>query len=113
MTERRRGRETRTTTRERTTAPSALNEEVREADIVPGSEGSAGQTTEQIAIRAVEFGKMPTTKRVERGKRIADLVAEGFLSGNQEFYVNGELVDQNYTLQANDAVVGAPRVAGG
>lgn len=111
MTERRKGRGTQTATRQRQTPPAF--EDVREGAIVPEGEVVEGQATEQISIKAVEFGKLPTTKHVEEGKRIADLVNEGFLSPNQEFYVNGALVNQEYTLRDNDAVVGAPRVAGG
>lgn len=110
MTERKKGQET--ATRERQETPPTFDE-VKEGDIVSADEVVEGQATEQIAIKAVEFGKLPTTKHIEKGKQIADLVNEGFLSPNQEFYVNGALVDQNYLLCENDAVVGAPRVAGG
>lgn len=85
-------------------------EEPAEANIVPSKADSA---TKQNRIRLVEFGKLPTQVLVEAGQTVGDLVQKGLLSPNQDYYVNGILVDEDFVLNEGDAVVGAPRIAGG
>ncbi len=99
--------------REETTPPDFT--EIREADMVPVNTTEEEQEQEEgmISIRAVEFGKLPTTIPVETGKKISDLIEEEVISPGQEFYVNGTLVNEDYTLQEGDALVGAPRTGGG
>ena len=69
--------------------------------------------TETISIKAVEFGKLPGTLSLEKGKTLGQLIADGVPHDGQDFYVNGNLSNKDTILNEGDAVVGAPKVIGG
>lgn len=68
---------------------------------------------ENATVKVVEFGKLPGEVQLRGGETIRDLIESGYLHNGLDYYVNGNLVNADYTLQPGDAVVGAPRLAGG
>jgi len=87
-----------------------MTDERREPEVVNEA------TPARRPIKVAELGRRPKQISLppnEESRSIRQLIEEGSLRSNMEYFVNGQRVTEDMMVYPGDAVVSVPRIAAG